>query len=126
MSYGQRLGRGTRRLPPKEASYVIDVVYQHGTFGTFSNRTRSLKASFGMSVYRPFGDLFKTGAENDELIILDILHKTAIKLNPFDIFTFEKHYDDYPSVEQIARELFVSISKILLLSGKSQKKIFQY
>lgn len=110
--YTQQLGRGTRRFPGKEALYVIDVVDTYGTFGTISNRPWSLHALFNQLEYRRFGNIVKTGASTDELLILDTFHETSIKLQPFDIFTLERLYGDYLSEEQLARKLFISTSTI--------------
>ena len=110
--YTQQLGRGTRKFPGKEALYVIDVVDQYGFFGSFSNRPWSLNAIFENLNYSHFSDLVKTGASTDEMLLLDTFHESQIKLDPFDIFTFEKLYGNHLSEEQLARELFVSTSTV--------------
>ena len=111
--YTQQLGRGTRKAQGKEALYVIDVVDQYGSFGGVSNRPWSAHALFGLDGYRPFGDLFpRPGDSFDELIILDTTHEQPIRLQPFELFTMQKLYEDFLSVESLARELFISTGTV--------------
>lgn len=111
--YTQQLGRGTRRSPGKEALYVLDVVDRYGAFGGVSNRPWSAHALLGLEYYWPFGDLVpRPGDSSSELILLDSTHETAVKLQPFELFTMQKLYEDFLSVEALARELFVSTGTI--------------
>ncbi len=107
--YTQQLGRGTRKHPGKEALYVIDVVDNYGAFGGYSNRPWSLHSLLGLEVYKKFGDIFgNVKTPGEELAVLDTINEQILKLNPFDIFTMEQQFGDYLSIEQMARELFVS------------------
>lgn len=111
--YTQQLGRGTRKAEDKEALYVIDVVDQYGAFGQVSNRPWSVHALFSLEDYRPFGDLFgNAGNASEEMVLLGTTYETLIKLQPFELFTMQKVYEDYLSVEMLARELFVSTGTV--------------
>lgn len=119
--YTQQLGRGTRKHPGKEALYVIDVVDNYGSFVGYSNRPWSLHALFELEYYKKFGNLFdNVKTANKELSVLDTIFEEAVKLNPFDIFTMEKVYGDYLSIEQMARELFVSFGTVKSWLSKNQ------
>lgn len=111
--YMQQIGRGTRLHPDKEALYVIDVVDCYGSFGSVSNRPWSLHSLFDLQDYRAFADLFPgTSRATGELELLGTTHEQLIKLDPFDLFTMQKAYEDYLSPEQLARELFVSTGTV--------------
>ena len=111
--YTQQLGRGTRKYPGKEALYVIDVVDRYGSFGSISNRPWSVHALLGLEYYKSFSDLIpKPGTASEELIALDSTHEKLIKLEPFELFTMQKLYEDYLSPESLARELFVSTGTV--------------
>ena len=111
--YTQQLGRGTRKYPGKEALYVIDVVDNYGAFGGYTNRPWSLHSLFSLESYKKFGNLFENAqTANKELTTLDTIYETAVKLNPFDLFTMEMEYGDYLSIEQMSRELFVSYGTV--------------
>jgi len=118
--YVQQLGRGTRKSEGKEALYVVDVVDQYGSYGTVSNRPWSLNALFDYSLYSKFGNLVEGDYTSDELIILDTIHEDVVKLEPFDIFTLEKQYENFLSEEQLARELFVSTGTVKSWIRKKQ------
>lgn len=111
--YMQQLGRGTRKYPGKEALYVIDVVDRYGSFGQVSNRPWTLHALFDQLSYRPF-DHVATGPNppGQELVILDTTHEQAIALQPFEIITMQKLYEDHLSAEALARELFISTGTV--------------
>ncbi|WP_170829408.1 DEAD/DEAH box helicase [Acidaminobacter hydrogenoformans] len=111
--YTQQLGRGTRLAEGKEALYVIDVVDQYGSFGQVSNRPWSVHGLFGLEDYQVFGNLFmRTGDASEELVLLETTHESLVKLQPFELFTMQKVYEDYLSVEMLARELFVSTGTV--------------
>lgn len=107
--YQQQIGRGTRKHPGKEALIVIDVVDNYGNNGSFSNAPWSLHSLFDSLDYAPFGDILNVSRDFE---YIDTIHEEAVKLSPFDIFTFEKAYGDYLSTEQVARALFVGTSTI--------------
>jgi len=109
--YTQQLGRGTRNFPGKEALYVIDVV---DNYGAARLQPLSLHALFGIPQYRPFDNIIQpkaTSKEND-LVILDGLFEQGRRIQPVNIFNFEKTYGDYINEEQLARELFVSTGTV--------------
>lgn len=108
--YTQQLGRGLRNYPNKEALYVIDVVDNYGA----KLQPLSLHSLFGVNTYRPFDDVIspKLGRSQNELVILDGLYEGVRRIEPVDIFNFEKLYGDLLSEEQLARELFVSTGTV--------------
>lgn len=108
--YTQQLGRGTRHFPGKEALYVIDVVDNYGA----RLQPLSLHALFGIPEYRPFDNVLKplTDSPEDEILILDGLFEQERRIQPVNIFNFEKLYGDYINEEQLARELFVSTGTV--------------
>ncbi len=111
--YTQQLGRGTRKMEGKEALYVFDVVDNYGYYGNISNSPWSLHALFGLNLYKPFSDLFEPEKNiSREELLLDTIYEQERKLEPINIFTFEKQYGDYLSDEKLARELFVSTDTV--------------
>jgi superfamily II DNA or RNA helicase/SOS-response transcriptional repressor LexA len=108
--YTQQLGRGLRKYPGKEALYVIDVVDNYGA----RLKPLSLHALFGIGNYTPFDDIIRTDEASsvEELVILDGLYEEERRIEPIDIFNFEKLYGDYLNEEQLARELFVSTDTV--------------
>ena len=109
--YTQQLGRGTRHFPGKEALYVIDVV---DNYGAARIQPLSLHALFGIDQYRPFENLIQpdTAWEEKDLVFLDGLFEEGRRIQPVNIFNFEKIYGDYINEEQLARELFVSTGTV--------------
>jgi hypothetical protein len=112
--YTQQLGRGTRRMGGKEALYVIDVVDNYGFQTGFNNSPWSIHALLGINQYSPWSDV--TGRRNQsddkEELLLAGLYEQERSLEQIDIFTFEQKYPDFLSIEQLARELFVSTSTV--------------
>ena len=107
--YTQQLGRGTRRHPGKEAFYVLDVVDNYG--GRFA--PLSLHALLGVSAYQPFGNVVEAPHFTDEeVLVLDGLYEGVRRIEPVEIFNYEKIYGDFLNEEQLARELFVSTGTI--------------
>jgi len=112
--YTQQLGRGTRNYPGKEALYIIDVVDSYGAQGQISNRPWSVHSLLEIQEYRKFRDMIKRDMDSwEEIAILDTTHEEILKLQPYDLFTFEKDYGDYLSAEQLARELFISTETLM-------------
>jgi superfamily II DNA or RNA helicase len=109
--YTQQLGRGTRHFEGKEALYVIDVV---DNYGASKLQPLSLHALFGIPEYRPFDNVIKPLAPSmeDEILVLDGLFEQGRRIQPVNIFNFEKLYGDYVNEEQLARELFVSTGTV--------------
>lgn len=110
--YTQQLGRGTRKCEGKEALYVVDIVDNYGSYGSVSNRPWSVHSLLGIDTYKMFGDLINTGGSTDELVVLDTIHESLVKLAPFDVFTMQQYYEDYLSTEELARALFVSTGTV--------------
>ncbi len=110
--YLQQLGRGTRKYPGKEALYVIDVVDNYGPL----NAPWSCHALFGVSNYLAWANILnmKSSASNPgiEEIILAGLYEEERKIEKLNIFTFEDEYPDHLSIEQFARDLFVSTGTV--------------
>ncbi|QIR16240.1 DEAD/DEAH box helicase family protein [Shewanella aestuarii] len=108
--YTQQLGRGTRHYPGKEALYVIDVVDSYGAAMT----PWSLHGLFNLGSYQPFGDVVKDvqGTAQQELLILDGLWESERRIEPINIFNFEKEFSDLLNEEQLARELFISTGTV--------------
>ncbi len=108
--YTQQLGRGTRNYPGKEALYVIDVVDSYGAV----IRPWSLHGLFNLDLYQPFGDVVKEvhGTSQQELITLDGLWESERRIEPINIFNFEKEFSDLLNEEQLARELFISTGTV--------------
>lgn len=102
--YLQQLGRGLRKYEGKECLYVIDVVDQYNAF----NAPWSIHGIFGNQYYIPFGDLLNRNITGKEMVILEGLIEEPMSIREIDIFTFEQKFGDYLSIEQLARELFVS------------------
>ncbi|WP_221439927.1 DEAD/DEAH box helicase [Spirochaeta isovalerica] len=117
--YTQQLGRGTRPHPGKEFLYVIDVVDTYGAFGQVRNSPWTLHTLFESFQYLPWGVLVGQAPDKSrELIEIDTTHETVMALNPIDIFTWQKIYENYLSNEQLARELFVSTGTVNSWIGK--------
>ncbi len=61
----------------------------------------------------PFNNIVKRNNDTSmELEFLDTIYEQEIKLDPIDIFTMQQLYGNYLSVEQLARELFVSTGTV--------------
>ena len=110
--YLQQLGRGTRKYPDKEALYVIDVVDNYGPL----NAPWSCHAIFSLSNYLAWANILKvkesvSNPGNEELILAG-LYEEERKIEKLNIFTFEEEYPDHLSIEQLARELFVSTGTV--------------
>ncbi|MGL6101505.1 MAG: DEAD/DEAH box helicase family protein, partial [Fusobacteriaceae bacterium] len=103
--YYQQLGRGTRRAEGKEALYVVDVVDNYG----FNAVPWSTNAVFNNPFYAPFRDVISGKIDfTGELIHIDYLLEREKNLVEVDIETFQKKYGHLISVEELARELFIS------------------
>lgn len=108
--YTQQLGRGTRKHHGKEALYVIDVVDSYGA----SMQPWSLHGLFNVTSYQPFENIVNPEYlhPQDELTVLDGLWEGERRIEPINIFNFEKEFGDLLNEEQLARELFVSTGTI--------------
>ena len=110
--YMQQLGRGTRNYEGKEALYVIDVVDSYS--GVLQIQPWNLHGLLNFTNYQPFSDLCdqKEGTPNTELIILDGIYEQERRIEPINIFNFEKEFGELLNEDQLARELFVSTNTI--------------
>lgn len=106
--YLQQLGRGLRKHKDKEALYVIDVVDQYGML----LKPWTVHSIFNINLYKPFADILNINATTTELTTIQGLVEHEIAIKEIDIDTFEENYKDYLSVEQLARELFVSTGTV--------------
>ncbi|MBP6063534.1 MAG: DEAD/DEAH box helicase family protein [Fusobacteriaceae bacterium] len=107
--YCQQLGRGTRKAENKECLYVIDVVDNYGSVTV----PWSANSLFRNPSYIPFGNVLTCERDNNgELFYLDHLLEREEKIEEVNIFSFEEMYGGYLSIEEVARELFISTSSI--------------
>ncbi|NTS78701.1 DEAD/DEAH box helicase family protein [Catenovulum sp. SM1970] len=108
--YTQQLGRGTRKHPGKEALYVIDVVDSYGA----ALQPWSLHGLFNLNQYQPFENIIEPeqALHSNEILILDGLWEGERRIEPINIFNFEKEFGDLLNEEQLARELFVSTGTV--------------
>ena len=108
--YTQQLGRGTRTYPGKEALYVLDVVDSYGP----KLQPMSLHALLGIPDYMPFDYVKKPKKDVSEieLTVLDGLYEGVRRIEPVNIFSFDRLYGDMLNEEQLARELFVSTGTV--------------
>lgn len=106
--YLQQLGRGLRRTPTKRNVFVIDVVDEYGSMVV----PCSLHSVFRNPCYVPFGDIMRRDYQPGDLIEVDGLHERVERIVPIDVDTFDERYGDYLSVEQLAREFFVSTGTV--------------
>jgi len=102
--YLQQLGRGLRKAPGKEALYVIDVVDNYGPLGG----PWTLNSVLRIPYYRPFMNPLNIREEPQEYLVLDNFSERELALKEIDIHTFEEKYGDMLSLEEAARELYVS------------------
>lgn len=114
--YLQQLGRGLRRTPTKGNVFVIDVVDEYGS----AVMPCSLHSIFGNNLYVPFGDILRTDYRPGELIEISGLEEQVLKITEVDIFSFAEKYGDYLSVEQLARQFFVSTDTVSSWVKKGQ------
>jgi superfamily II DNA or RNA helicase len=108
--YTQQLGRGTRKCDGKEALYVIDVVDSYGA----ALQPWSLHNLFNLSQYQPFSDVVNPDHIDvlTELMVLDGMWEGERRIEPINIFNFEKEFGELLNEEQLARELFISTGTV--------------
>jgi len=108
--YMQQLGRGTRHHKDKERLYVIDVVDSYGA----QLQPWSAHGLLKIECYLPFGNLLgiDSGSLSSELHILTGLYEQVVRMIPLDMFTMQENLEDMLSIEQLARELFVSTGTV--------------
>ena len=106
--YLQQLGRGLRRTPSKKDVFVVDVVDEYGAMAA----PCSLHSIFQNPYYVPFGSILQRNHEPGELIEVDGIHEWVERVIEVDVGSFAEKYEGYLSVEQVAREFFVSTDTI--------------
>lgn len=108
--YMQQLGRGTRRFADKEALYVIDVVDSYGAI----LQPWSVHNLFQLSHYQPYANVINPLglSPNHELLILNQLYEYTQRIEPINVFNFEREFGDLLNEEQLSRELFISTSTV--------------
>ncbi|XQW84883.1 DEAD/DEAH box helicase [Thalassotalea piscium] len=117
--YTQQLGRGTRKCEGKEALYVIDVVDAYGP----SLSPWSVHSLLGLTNYQAFSDVLTPKVSTQtEIITLDGLFEEERRLEPINIFNFEKEFGDLLNEEQFARELFITTSTVKQWLKKGELK----
>lgn len=114
--YTQQLGRGLRKYEGKKALYVIDVVDQYGGLLV----PWSVHGLFNINAYGPFEDILDSSRKTDEMIIIQGLFEEEIAMKEIDIFTFENKYGEYLSMEETARELFISTGTLRAWINKKE------
>lgn len=108
--YMQQLGRGTRRSAGKEALYVIDVVDSYGAI----LQPWSVHNLFQLNQYQPFANVINPLglSPNHELLMLNQLYEYTRRIEPINVFNFEREFGDLLNEEQLARELFISTDTV--------------
>lgn len=103
--YLQQIGRGVRNYPGKECLYVIDVVDNYeGKLSPWN-----FNSLFKIPTYKDFAGVIDN--EHDYLEIFG-LSESEVAMQEIDVFTFEEKYQNYKSLEQTARELFVGTNTL--------------
>ncbi len=106
--YMQQIGRGLRKTETKSDVYIIDVVDEYGAMV----KPCSMHSIFQNAIYVPFAPITKRNFTPGELIEIDGIHEYVDKITEIDIDSFDDKFGDYLSVEQLAREFFVSTGTI--------------
>ena len=106
--YLQQLGRGLRKTSTKSNVFVIDVVDEYGSMVV----PCSMHSIFQNPIYAPFGDILKRDYQVGEWIEVDGLHERIERIVEVDALSFAEKYEGYLSVEQVARDFFVSTDTV--------------
>lgn len=106
--YLQQIGRGLRKTATKETVFVIDVVDEYGA----ALKPCSMHSVFKNPFYAPFGLITRQNYEAGEMITVDGLYETIERIVKVDIEDFSEKYQNFLSVEQLARELFVGTQTV--------------
>lgn len=101
--YLQQIGRGLRKTAAKENVFVIDVVDEYGA----ALKPCSMHSVFKNPFYVPFGLITRQNYKAGEMITVDGLFERIEKIVKVDIEDFSEKYQNFLSVEQLAREFFV-------------------
>ncbi len=106
--YLQQIGRGLRKTSTKENVFIIDVVDEYGAMV----HACTMHSIFANPFYVPFGLITKTDYKQGEMITVDGLSEQIERIVKVDIDDFSTKYKDFLSVEQLAREFFVSTGTV--------------
>lgn len=101
--YLQQIGRGLRKTATKENVFVIDVVDEYGA----ALKPCSMHSVFKNPFYVPFGLITRQNYKAGEMITVDGIYERIEKIVKVDIVDFSEKYQNFLSVEQLAREFFV-------------------
>lgn len=106
--YLQQIGRGLRKTSTKENVFIIDVVDEYGAL----IKPCTMHSIFKNPAYVPFGLITKTDYKTGDIIQIDGLSEEIQKITKINIEDFSEKYKDFLSVEQLAREFFVSTDTV--------------
>ena len=106
--YLQQLGRGLRKTPSKGDVFVIDVVDEYGGMVV----PCSMHSIFQNPLYVPFGDILKRDYRVGEWVEVDGIRERIERIAEVDVVSFAEKYEGYLSVEQLARDFFVSTDTV--------------
>ena len=106
--YLQQIGRGLRKTSAKENVFIIDVIDEYGAM----LHPCSMHSIFANPYYVPFGLITKTDYKQGEMLTIDGLSERIERIVKIDIDDFSEKYKDFLSVEQLAREFFISTGTI--------------
>ena len=106
--YLQQIGRGLRKTSTKENVFIIDVVDEYGAMV----QPCTMHSIFANPYYVPFGLITKNDYKQGEMLTVDGLSERIERIVKVDIDDFSEKYKDFLSVEQLAREFFVSTGTI--------------
>lgn len=106
--YLQQLGRGLRKTATKGNVFVIDVVDEYSA----AVMPCSMHSIFQNPLYAPFGDILKRDYKPGEWIEVDGLRERIERIVEVDVNSFAERYEGYWSVEQVARDFFVSTDTV--------------
>ena len=106
--YLQQIGRGLRKTSTKENVFIIDVVDEYGAMV----QPCTMHSIFANPYYVPFGLITKNDYKQGEMLTVDGLSERIERIVKVDIDDFSEKYKDFLSIEQLAREFFVSTGTI--------------
>lgn len=106
--YLQQIGRGLRKTSTKSNVIVVDVVDEYAAAVV----PCSMHTIFQNPCYVPFGDITRRDYKPGEWIEVDGIHERVERIVEIDTLSFAERHEGYLSVEQLAREFFVSTDTV--------------
>lgn len=106
--YLQQIGRGLRKTSTKSNVIVVDVVDEYAA----TVAPCSVHPIFQNPCYVPFGDITRRDYKPGEWIEVDGIRERVERIVEIGALSFAEKYEGYLSVEQLARELFVSTDTV--------------